>query len=342
LTNHIIKTFKEIRLYLVKNYSGRREGGLLGKTVLIIDDAYFMRNLIRKVLREEGYDVVGEAKNGKEGIKLYFELKPDIVTMDINMPDISGIEATRQILSKDPNAKIIAVTGSNKDEDKTEMMKAGAMEYLKKPFQPAFLLSKIENILQEQKEVEQEEIVTTVEEAPVTEDVVAEEDFFGNMEIEILDKPDESKEKVLVIQNEEDVFEFPDEYAKEKEKEKEVHALSKENLEKIESFESPTLPETENANIAIHQEKPKEEPQMNTSEEDNIPSLPKKKEVVPPYQIRPPRAKALTTPTIKVDPDDDDDMEEPIINHSNDEAELVENKGSKGVLGFLKNLFKIN
>lgn len=99
----------------------------MGKvTVLIVDDAYFMRNLIKRTLKEADYDVVGEAKNGMEGVKMYFDLRPDIVCMDINMPDISGIEATKQIMSKDPQAKVIAITGNNDDEIKRQMIEAGA------------------------------------------------------------------------------------------------------------------------------------------------------------------------------------------------------------------------
>lgn len=222
-----------IMLQLAKKSTGRREEVLLSHRVLIVEDAYFMRNLIRKAVREAGYEVVGEAKNGTEGIKLYFELKPDIVTMDINMPDISGIEVTRQILSKDPKAKIIAITGDSKDDVKQKMLEAGAKEYLKKPFQPAFLLTKIENMLQEQEEVvvtpTAEEVVLVDESPTLTKEVV--DDFFEDMEIELLDKPDETRTKVLVVENNEDMIEFPEEY----EVNEDEFALSPEHLEQEEA-----------------------------------------------------------------------------------------------------------
>lgn len=209
----------------------------MGNKVLIVDDAYFMRNLIKKVLKESGYDVVGEAKNGKEGISMYFELKPDIVTMDINMPDLSGIEATKQILSKDPHAKIVAVTGSDSDEIRDQMMAAGALEYLKKPFQPAFLLTKIEDMFKE-KVVEEDSFAeenASIQPSPVTASAEVEEDFFENMEIVILDKPDESREHVLVIENNEDRIEFPEEDFEEDEKSK--YALTEESSFEDQSFD---------------------------------------------------------------------------------------------------------
>ncbi|PLS19707.1 hypothetical protein CVD28_04655 [Bacillus sp. M6-12] len=212
----------------------------MSKTVLIIDDAYFMRNLLKKALKEAGYEVVGEAKNGKEGIKFYFELKPDIVTMDINMPDISGIEATKQILSKDPNAKIIAVTGNNDDEIKRQILEAGVLEYLQKPFQPAFLWSKLEKMLEEPEtvELEAETVVEEIEIAPSSPVIAmeADEDNFDNFEIEIMDKPDESKSMTFVIENEEDSIEFPEEYKELVEGEQEEFGLTKEKVEEDDSL----------------------------------------------------------------------------------------------------------
>lgn len=232
----------------------------MSQTVLIVDDAYFMRNLIKKALKEDGYEVIGEAKNGKEGIKLYFELRPDIVTMDINMPDITGIEATREIISKDSHAKIIAVTGNNDEEIKREMLEAGAKEYLQKPFQPAFLLNKLEKMMAKTEDtllehVQEEDIV--VEETPqktpafvMAESVEDDFDDFDDMtmEIEIMDKPDESKSMTFEIENEEDSIEFPEEYKEVVKEELEGFRLSKENLEKAEKEEyfledSPEVPE---------------------------------------------------------------------------------------------------
>jgi two-component system chemotaxis response regulator CheY len=199
-----------------------------GKKALVVDDAYFMRTLIKNALKKEGYHVVGEAKNGMEGIKLFMELKPDFVTMDINMPDISGIEAIRQILAIDPNARIIAITGNDKDDIRDEAMKAGATEYLKKPFQPAFLMTKIENLFIE-KELPSVEIATplsvTTDPVVLADDVP--EDDFENREIVVLNKPDESRDRPLVIENDDDRILFPEEELSERDK----YALSEPSLE---------------------------------------------------------------------------------------------------------------
>lgn len=113
--------------------------------VLVVDDAYFMRELIVKELREFGCEVVGEAKNGLEAIKMYKKHQPDIVTMDIKMPEMSGIEAIKEIKNINPLANIIVITGVY--DSKKEALNAGADDFLKKPFQPAFLWEKIENIV---------------------------------------------------------------------------------------------------------------------------------------------------------------------------------------------------
>lgn len=112
--------------------------------VLIVDDAYFMRDLIKKELTEIGCKIVGEAKNGKEAINMYINKKPDIITMDINMPELDGLEAIKKILEINPNAKILVITGDY--DAKKDALNAGAIDFLKKPFQPAFLWSRIEKI----------------------------------------------------------------------------------------------------------------------------------------------------------------------------------------------------
>ena len=125
------------------------------KTVLIIDDSYSMRNLLKKALKEANYEIVGEAKNGAEGISFYFDRKPDIVTMDINMPIMSGIEATKEILKKDPFAKIIIITGDENKEKKDQLISIGAIEYIKKPFQANALLVKLEKIFEKEESIKE-------------------------------------------------------------------------------------------------------------------------------------------------------------------------------------------
>ncbi|MEO0241330.1 MAG: response regulator [candidate division WOR-3 bacterium] len=115
--------------------------------VLIVDDARFMRKLLGDILKRGGYEICGEAATGAEAIKLYKELKPDIVTMDIIMPDMSGIDAVREILKIDPNAKILMVSAMGQQALVLESLQAGAKDYIVKPFQPMRVLEAVERIL---------------------------------------------------------------------------------------------------------------------------------------------------------------------------------------------------
>ncbi|WPS85465.1 response regulator (plasmid) [Brevibacillus halotolerans] len=326
----------------------------MGKRVLIVDDAYFMRNLIKKVLKEAGYEVIDEAKNGKEGITKYFERKPDFVTMDINMPDISGIEATRQILSKDPYARIIAVTGSDSEEVKAEMMMAGAKEYLKKPFQPAFLLTKIDDLfLENEIPATQPEVEKKVVVSPISTEKV-EEDFFDNLEFDLLDKPDERRDRLLVIQNNEDCIEIPEEFvAKEREKfslTQEVTLEDKKILQEEEQRKSDQLYE-EISDEDVKQEPVLDKPTRQTERAETVveiedstpPSLTSTS--IPPHQndepnsymqIKPPRKRGLSQ--FNYHPYEKDvELVEPVINDSDGDISVPSAK--KGFLAKLANLF---
>lgn len=114
--------------------------------ILIVDDAYSMRELIARILEEAGHHVVGEAKDGLEAIQMYAKLTPDLVTMDINMPQMDGLEATRKIIKDFPSANILIISDDN--SKKEEALNAGAIDFLRKPFQPAFLWSKIDNLIE--------------------------------------------------------------------------------------------------------------------------------------------------------------------------------------------------
>lgn len=124
-------------------------------TVLIIDDAFFIRNLIKRAILTKpedinlGYkfNVIGEAINGKEGIAQYFKLKPDIITLDINMPDMNGIEVAKQIIDKDPNAKIVTISGNLEEAITQDILNVGALEYIQKPFQNAYLWEKLDQVV---------------------------------------------------------------------------------------------------------------------------------------------------------------------------------------------------
>jgi two-component system chemotaxis response regulator CheY len=102
--------------------------------ILIADDAQFMRMLIGRILRENGHNIVGEARNGEEVVELYAKLRPDLVTMDVVMPKMNGLEAIRKIISFDANARIVVVTALGQEAIAFEAVKAGAKNFVVKPF----------------------------------------------------------------------------------------------------------------------------------------------------------------------------------------------------------------
>lgn len=105
-------------------------------TVLVVDDAAFMRMMLRDILRESGHQVIGEAGTGDEAVQLYATLQPALVTMDMVMPEKSGIEALKEILALDARARVIMVSAVGQQETAAEALQAGARAYLLKPFQP--------------------------------------------------------------------------------------------------------------------------------------------------------------------------------------------------------------
>jgi two-component system chemotaxis response regulator CheY len=115
--------------------------------ILIVDDAIFMRKMIGDILRKEGYEVCGEAENGIEAISKYKELNPDLVTMDIIMPDMSGIEAVQEIVKLDSKAKILMVSAMGQQSLVVEAIQKGAKDYVIKPFQPSRVLEAVERVL---------------------------------------------------------------------------------------------------------------------------------------------------------------------------------------------------
>lgn len=115
--------------------------------VLIVDDAAFMRMTIRRMLEKNGFEVVGEAENGAEGIKKYSELHPDIVTMDITMPGVGGVEALKTIIQNDPKAKVIMCSAMGQECMVKEAVIAGAKSFIVKPFKEEHVLQTINKIL---------------------------------------------------------------------------------------------------------------------------------------------------------------------------------------------------
>lgn len=115
-------------------------------SVLVVDDSSFSRDLLKRELVNYGCEIVGEAEDGIEAIKLYKSLNPDFVTMDIAMPELNGIEAIKEIKKIDKDAVILAVSAFN-TEDKNNALIAGAVSFLAKPFQPSFLWNKIDEFV---------------------------------------------------------------------------------------------------------------------------------------------------------------------------------------------------
>ncbi|MDO8986832.1 MAG: response regulator [Coriobacteriia bacterium] len=121
----------------------------MSKTVLVVDDAAFMRMMIRDILAKEGY-VIHEAVNGRDAVDKYRELQPDLVTMDITMPEMSGLEALRAIRSVDSAARVLMVSAMGQQKMIVEALESGAMDFLVKPFQPTKVLETVKKCLQTQ------------------------------------------------------------------------------------------------------------------------------------------------------------------------------------------------
>ena len=119
----------------------------MGHRVLVCDDAIFMRTMITDILSGAGYDVVGEAETGLQAIERYRELNPDLVTMDIVMPDMGGIDAVREIVKQDPNAKILMCSAMGQQALVVEAIQAGAKDFVVKPFQPSRVLEAVQRVL---------------------------------------------------------------------------------------------------------------------------------------------------------------------------------------------------
>ncbi len=119
----------------------------MGHRVLVCDDAIFMRTMISDILTGAGYEVVGEAETGLQAIERYKELKPDLVTMDIVMPDMGGIDAVREIVKGDANAKILMCSAMGQQALVVEAIQAGAKDFVVKPFQPSRVLEAVQRVL---------------------------------------------------------------------------------------------------------------------------------------------------------------------------------------------------
>ena len=115
--------------------------------VLIVDDAAFMRMMIKDILEKNGFEVVGQAANGVQAVELYKTEKPDVVTMDITMPDMDGIEAVKNIKAFEPNAKIIMCSAMGQQTMVMDAIRAGAKDFIVKPFQADRVLEAIKKVI---------------------------------------------------------------------------------------------------------------------------------------------------------------------------------------------------
>lgn len=119
----------------------------MSKKILVVDDAAFMRMMIKDILTKNGYNVVGEAENGEKAVEKYKELKPDLVIMDITMPEVDGIQAVREIKKVDEDAKIIMCSAMGQQAMVIESIQAGARDFIVKPFQAERVLEAVRKVL---------------------------------------------------------------------------------------------------------------------------------------------------------------------------------------------------
>jgi two-component system chemotaxis response regulator CheY len=118
--------------------------------ILIVDDSKFMRRMLSDILTENGHQIVGEAENAKEGVDFYKRLKPDLVTLDIIMPEVEGqnaISALEEMIKKDPQANVLMVSALGQEDVVKECIRAGAKDFIVKPFQASQVAVVVESVL---------------------------------------------------------------------------------------------------------------------------------------------------------------------------------------------------
>ena len=116
--------------------------------ILIVDDSRTSRRILKGLLEGEGYEIAGEAVNGQEGYDKYVELKPDLVTMDITMPVMTGVESLKKIKADFPDSKIIMVSAAGQQHNMLEAVQSGAAEFIAKPFDAEEIKRVIKNVLE--------------------------------------------------------------------------------------------------------------------------------------------------------------------------------------------------
>ena len=119
----------------------------MAKNILICDDAAFMRMMIKDILTKNGYNIAGEAENGAKAVEKYNELKPDLVLMDITMPEMDGIEALKKIKAGDPNAMVIMFSAMGQQAMVIESIQSGAKDFIVKPFQADRVIEAVKKVI---------------------------------------------------------------------------------------------------------------------------------------------------------------------------------------------------
>ena len=119
----------------------------MAKNILIVDDAAFMRMMIKDILTKNGYNIAAEAENGKIAVDKYNEVKPDLVLMDITMPEMDGIQALKTIKGNDPNAQIIMCSAMGQQAMVIEAIQSGAKDFIVKPFQAERVLEAVKKVV---------------------------------------------------------------------------------------------------------------------------------------------------------------------------------------------------
>lgn len=119
----------------------------MASRVLVVDDAAFMRMMLKDILVKNGFEVVGEAENGAMAVEKYQEFKPDVTTMDITMPELDGISAVKKIKSLDPSAKVVMCSAMGQQAMVIEAIQAGAKDFIVKPFQPERVVEALRKVL---------------------------------------------------------------------------------------------------------------------------------------------------------------------------------------------------
>ncbi|MBQ7944578.1 MAG: response regulator [Lachnospiraceae bacterium] len=118
-------------------------------TVLLVDDSKMSRNMLRNLLEDAGYSILAEATNGAEAVEAYKKQKPDLVTLDITMPVMDGIEALKNLLAYDPDVKAIMITAAGQQSKLIEALKIGAKKFITKPFEKDEIVNNVAEVMNE-------------------------------------------------------------------------------------------------------------------------------------------------------------------------------------------------